>query len=122
MKISYSNFPQNLDEVAIQKIFSEFGEVSSFQLKKDKITKKSLGYGTLEMADDNGNKAIKSLNGKKMDEKELAVGDLEALQSKVSGKKGVGLPSNNVGGGKFHGRSTSVGNPGVLRRGGNRGS
>ena len=122
MKISYSNFPQNLDEDAIRKMFEAFGKVSSFVLKKDKVTKKSLGYGNLEMEDSAGNKAILDLNLKNMDGKEVSVGNLEELQAKIHDKKGAGLASNNTGGQKFHGRTQSAGGAsGAVRRGGNRG-
>jgi RNA recognition motif-containing protein len=122
MKISYSNFPQTLEESAIQKMFEAFGKVESFTLKKDKLTKKSLGYGNLEMDDASGQKAINGLHGKTVEEKVLSVGNLEELQAKVQDKKGAGLASNNLGGSKFHGRTQSIGTPGVQRRGGNRGS
>ena len=123
MKISYSNFPQNLDEDAIRKMFEAFGKVSSFVLKKDKVTKKSLGYGNLEMEDSAGNKAILDLNLKNMDGKEVSVGNLEELQAKIHDKKGAGLAYNNTGGQKFHGRTQSAGGAsGAVRRGVNRGS
>lgn len=123
MKISFSNFPQTLSESEIEKLFSGYGEVKSLILKKDKLTKKSLGYGTVEMEDAAGDKAIAGLNNTTKEEKVLAVGNLEELQSKVSSKKGS-LPSNNLGGGKFHGRNQASGGagPSVLRRGGNRGT
>jgi RNA recognition motif-containing protein len=124
MKISFSNFPQTLSESDIQNLFSGHGPVSHFILKKDKLTKKSLGYGTLEMEDAAGEKAIQALNGKVLEEKTVSVGNLEELQQKVQNKKGGSLPSNNLGGGKFHGRNQSGGGAsvGVQRRGGNRGS
>lgn len=124
MKISFSNFPQNLSETDIEKMFSTHGSVQHLVLKKDKLTKKSLGYGTLEMDDSAGEKSIAALNGTTLEDKVLAVGNLEELQSKVNNKKGgAGLPSNNQGGGKFHGRTQAVGGgTGVQRRGGNRGT
>lgn len=123
MKISFSNFPQNLSETDIEKMFQEFGSVEKLTLKRDKITKKSMGLGNLEMDDAAGNKAIEALNGKEVDEKKLAVGDLEALQAKIQSGKSSSKSSGSSGGGKMFGKSSGGGGSvGIMRRGGNRGS
>jgi cold-inducible RNA-binding protein len=123
MKISFSNFPQNLSETDIEKIFQEFGAVQKLALKRDKITKKSMGLGTLEMDDSAGKKSIESLNGKEMEDKKLSVGDLEELQAKVqAGKSGAKTSGYKSGGKMFGNTSGGGGSVGILRRGGNRGS
>lgn len=124
MKISFSNFPQDLNEPDIEKIFSEFGTVNKLTMKRDKLTKKFLGFGTIEMEDNPGKKAVSELNGKTLQEKVLSVGDFDELQAKLqSGKQGS--TANNPGSaGKVFGRSSGTGGSGagVLRRGGNRGT
>lgn len=56
----------NLDYYASEKqildLFAQFGEVLSISVIKDKKTKKSKGYGFIEMDDDNADTAISMLN------------------------------------------------------------
>lgn len=44
-------------------LFSQFGEVTSARIIKDKETRRSRGYGFVEMSEEDGKKAIEALNG-----------------------------------------------------------
>ena len=88
MKLSIGNIPQNLSEEDINKLFSEFGEVTHLILKRDKKTGTSLGYGSLELSDEGAHKAIATMNGKEVEGKKLAVVDSAALQQSHDSEKG----------------------------------
>lgn len=122
MKIHFSNFPQNWDEKKIQAEFEKSGKVTGFHLKRDKMTKKSLGFGTLEMSDADAGKAISALHDKTYEEKKISVIDAVTAEEKInksnslSGKSGTG---NSMSGSK----GVMGGGPsGLMRRNGSRGS
>lgn len=47
----------------LTELFSPFGEVLSARIIRDKETKRSKGYGFVEMSDEDEEKAIAALNG-----------------------------------------------------------
>ncbi len=124
MVISFSNFPQDMTEEEIEKMFSEFGPVQKLHLKRDKLTKKSLGYGSLEMDSELGKAAIAALNNKEWKEKKLSVGDIEELRTKLLPEHRSHSALQNPFSGKVYGRSSnpSHGSSNIQRRGGTRGS
>lgn len=64
MNIFVSNISFKVREEALRELFAPFGEVTSVRIIKDKETKRSRGFGFVEMAnDEDGQKAIDSLNG-----------------------------------------------------------
>ena len=74
MNIFVSNISFKVREQALSELFSQHGEVSSVRIIKDKETKRSRGFGFVEMAnDDDGQKAIDSLNGTEHYERAIVV-------------------------------------------------
>ena len=64
MNIFVSNISFKVREQALSELFSQYGEVTSVRIIKDKETKRSLGFGFVEMSnDEDGLKAIDALNG-----------------------------------------------------------
>ena len=64
MNIYVRNLSYNLTEQELGNLFSEFGEVTSVKIIKDKITGRAKGFGFVEMSDDNAAmEAISKLNG-----------------------------------------------------------
>ncbi|MBM9501676.1 RNA-binding protein [Leptospira sp. 201903071] len=118
MKISVGNLPQELTEDELKKIFSEFGTVQEVNIKKDKTTGRSLSYGSVEMEDSAGEKAIAALNKKEISGKQIAVVDSEELKKEFERKQSLkGLS----GSGKVHGSQAKAGGfsgAGVRRTGG----
>ncbi|MDF3818736.1 RNA-binding protein [Leptospira sp. 96542] len=122
MKLSIGNLPQSLSDDALKDLLSKHGKVDQVAIKRDKITKVSLGYGTAEMPDEDAKKAIQALNGKEVEGKNIVVVNQEDLTkeaneaAKKKGSPAVAKPSfgrSQTGGG---------GMTGVQRRGGSRGS
>ena len=68
--------PQTMTQEEIRSLFSSIGEVESCKLIRDKVTGQSLGYGFVnyQQADD-ANKAITTLNGLRLQNKTIKVGN-----------------------------------------------
>lgn len=74
MNIFVSNISFKVREDTLSDLFSPFGEVTSVRIIKDKETKRSRGFGFVEMAsDEDGQKAIDSLNGTEHYERAIVV-------------------------------------------------
>ncbi|MES2763879.1 MAG: RNA-binding protein [Bacteroidota bacterium] len=74
MNIFVSNISFKVREQALSELFSQYGEVTSVRIIKDKETKRSRGFGFVEMAsEDDGQKAIDSLNGTEHYERAIVV-------------------------------------------------
>ncbi len=76
MNIFVSNISFKVREQILSDLFSPFGEVVSVRIIKDKETRRSKGYGFVEMADANaGNAAIEALNGTMHYERNIVVAE-----------------------------------------------
>lgn len=74
MNIFVSNISFKVREQALSELFSQYGEVTSVRIIKDKETKRSRGFGFVEMASDSdGQKAIDALNGTEHYERAIVV-------------------------------------------------
>ena len=76
MNIFVSNISFKVREQALSELFSQFGEVVSVRIIKDKETRRSKGYGFVEMLNENeGNAAITALNGTSHYERNIVVAE-----------------------------------------------
>ncbi len=74
MNIYAGNLNYSLSEEELEKVFGEYGEVTSVKIIRDKYTDQSKGFGFIEMADDAAaQKAIDELNGSEVKARELRV-------------------------------------------------
>jgi cold-inducible RNA-binding protein len=105
MKISIGNIEQSVTEEELHKLFSAIGEVITIHIKRDKKTSTSLGYGSVEMSDELGQKAISELNGKELKGKALALVDSNELKKENSDHDK--LKDKNAGNSKIHGSKAS---------------
>ncbi|GAB6887000.1 RNA-binding protein [Desulfothermus okinawensis JCM 13304] len=69
------NIPYNAREEQVMELFSEYGEVQSFNLIRDRETGRSRGFGFVEMDNEGANRAIEGLNGKELDGRRLRVNE-----------------------------------------------
>jgi len=91
MNIFVSNISFKVREQALAELFGNYGEVTSVRIIKDKETKRSKGYGFVEMAnDDEANAAINALNGTSHFERAIVVAE-------AKGKKEHSSTENNTG-------------------------
>jgi len=76
MNIYVGNLDFKVDEDDLQKVFEEYGTVSSTKIITDKFTGRSKGFGFIEMDDDeSANKAISELNGSQFENRDLVVNE-----------------------------------------------
>ncbi|MBK7817417.1 MAG: RNA-binding protein [Sphingobacteriaceae bacterium] len=82
MNIFVSNISFKVREQALSELFSTYGEVTSVRIIKDKETKRSKGYGFVEMAnDDEANAAINALNGTSHFERAIVVAEAKGKKN-----------------------------------------
>ena len=85
MNIFVSNISFKVREQALSELFSQYGEVTSVRMIKDKETKRSRGFGFVEMAsDDDGQKAIDALNGTEHYERAIVVSQAKGKPENAS--------------------------------------
>lgn len=76
MNIFISNISFKVREQALSDLFSQYGEVTSVRIIKDKETRRSKGYGFVEMANDSeAQAAINALNGTEHYERNIVVAE-----------------------------------------------
>lgn len=122
MKISIGNLAQTQTEDQIKALLSPFGTVSSVTIKRDKITKVSLGFGSAEMEETAALKAMEALNGKEIDGKKIVLVKQEDLANQHAHTNTAKASPLNQKSPFGKAPSTSGASTGVQRRGGQRGS
>jgi RNA recognition motif-containing protein len=91
MNIFISNISFKVREQSLSELFSKYGEVTSVRIIKDKETRRSKGYGFVEMAnDDEANAAIAALNGTEHYERNIVVAE-------AKGKKEPAVQASSEG-------------------------
>jgi len=67
MNLYVGNLAYSVTEEDLKDVFSEFGELESVNIIKDKYSGQSKGFGFVEMPDNSeADKAIKALNGSQL--------------------------------------------------------
>jgi cold-inducible RNA-binding protein len=107
MNLFVAGLPFDVDDQELQQIFEEFGTVSSAKVILDRETRKSRGFGFVEMPDNTeAEKAIKGLDGATLENKTLAVKVAEERKSGGGGggfRPGGGGGNRGGGGGGYKG-------------------
>ena len=67
------NLPYRANESSVRSLFSEYGSVHSVRLMKDKQTGKRRGFGFVEIAAEDADNAINSLNDSEFQQRTLKV-------------------------------------------------
>jgi len=74
MNIYVGNLPYKMTDESLGKLFSTYGTVSESKVVIDKATGRSKGFGFVEMPNQSeGNEAIKQLDGKEFDGRNIKV-------------------------------------------------
>ncbi len=78
MKLFVKNIDKDINEMQLEGLFAQFGEVESTKIVYDTITWESKGFAFLEMVKKaDAEKAIEALNGKEIRGKALIVQEAE---------------------------------------------
>lgn len=102
MNIFVAGLSYQISEADLNELFEEYGEVSSAKVITDRETGRSKGYGFVEMADEDGQRAIDELDGAEYDGRTLSVS--VARPKREDGGRPRGN-SNRGGGGGYGNRS-----------------
>lgn len=119
MKLYVGNLPFNFSSEDLQTMFAAKGEVTSADVVMDRDTGRSRGFGFVEMADEDGRKAIEDLDGADAGGRRLTVN--EARPRAAGGGGGGGRPGGGGGGGGNRGGGGGGGGYGGNDRGNDRG-
>ena len=88
MNIFIRNLPLDVNDEDLNDFFTEYGEVTSAQIIKDRFTGQSRGFGYVEMPDEiAARKAIKELDKGKIDGQEIIVMEARPREEKPFGKQ-----------------------------------
>lgn len=83
MNIYVGQLPYSVTEEELTTMFSEFGEISSVNLIKDRFSGNSKGFGFVEMPNNSeADKAIKALNKSMLHGREIKVNQAEQKRKK----------------------------------------
>ncbi len=75
-KLYVGNLPFKTSEDELRALFEEAGEVQAVNIIRDKFSGQSRGFAFVEMENDEGaQKAIASLNGHQLEQRELVVNE-----------------------------------------------
>lgn len=77
------NLPYRANETAVRELFSSHGSVLSVRLMKDKHTGKRRGFGFVEMASNDLDKAIEALNDTEFQQRTLKVREAKERPERV---------------------------------------
>jgi len=93
MNIYVGNLPYSVKNDELREAFEAFGAVSSAEVIFDRRTKRSRGYGFVEMDDDQaGRRAIEALNGSDFKGRELRVDESQPREEKAERRASDAAP------------------------------
>lgn len=101
-KLYVGNLSFNTTENQVRDMFLEYGDVESVAMIMDRNTNRFRGFGFVEMAVADADKAIEGLNGKNVDGRDLTVNEAKPR-------------TNNGGGGRSNNRQGGNGSNGSNR-------
>ena len=83
MNIYVGNLPYNVSEDELKELFSEFGEVATVNLIKDRFSGQSKGFGFIDMpSNSEADQAIKALNHSQLKGRDIKVNQAEQRSKK----------------------------------------
>ena len=80
MNIYVGNIPWSVTDDQLEELFAQFGTVTSAKIIVDEFSKRSRGFGFVEMAD-GGEQAIAALNDKDFEGRPLVVNESRSKDS-----------------------------------------
>jgi RNA recognition motif-containing protein len=108
MKIYAGNLSYEVSSDDLKEAFSQFGEVSSADVIKDKFSGRSKGFGFVEMASkEEAQAAIEGLNEKELKGRAIKVNEARPRQDKPRGGRSFGGRGGRGGHGGYSGGGRS---------------
>ncbi len=82
-KLFVGSLPYSTTNEELQKMFEPYGEVASAVVIRDKQTRRSKGYGFVEMtSEEAANNALDALNGSEVKGRKIVVSEARGSQNK----------------------------------------
>lgn len=95
MNIYVSNLSFHTNEEDLKNLFSAYGSVESAKIIMDRDTNRSRGFAFIEMpSEEDGNAAVKGLNGKDVEGRALAVSVAREKEDRGGGRNSFSRPGN----------------------------
>lgn len=87
MNIYVSNLSFNVEDEDLRSYFEDYGDVSSAKVITDKFTRRSRGFGFVEMPDQEAaQKAMKELDGAMVDGRAIKVTEAKPREEKANNR------------------------------------
>lgn len=88
MNIYVGQLPYSVKEDQLREMFSEYGEIASINLIKDRFSGQSKGFGFVDMPNNSeADKAIKALNKSLLHGREIKVNQAEQRAKRSSSRR-----------------------------------
>jgi RNA recognition motif-containing protein len=95
MNIYVSNLSFHTSEEDLKDLFSQYGSVASAKIIMDRETNRSRGFAFVEMpSDEEGNAALKGLNGKDVEGRALSVSVARDKEDRGGGRNSFSRSGN----------------------------
>jgi RNA recognition motif-containing protein len=99
-KLYVGNLPYSMRDDDLQQHFAAFGQVNSAKVMMDRDTGRSKGFAFVEMSSrEEAQAAIRGMNGKSFDGRELVVNEARPREERPGGFGGGGGGGGGYGGG-----------------------
>jgi RNA recognition motif-containing protein len=103
-KLYVGNLSWSTTDADLTEMFSQYGEVTSARVITDRETGRSRGFGFVELDDEGSEKAMKELDGKEFQGRNLRVNEAQEKPRRDGGGGGGGGGGRGPGGGGGGGR------------------
>ena len=100
-KLYVGNLSFQTTEDELSNLFTQVGGVESVRIITDRDTGRSRGFGFIEMADEDAEKAIAQFNGTDMDGRALTVNEARPQTDRGGGRGGGGGGRGGGGYGRY---------------------
>lgn len=91
MKLYVGNLASTMTDTQLQSLFAQHGSVNSATVIRDQLSGQPRGFGFVEMADAEAQKAMELLNGKDVEGQLLKVNEARPARQQSDRKSGGGF-------------------------------
>jgi len=92
MRLYVGNLPYSMNDDTLRSLFEPYGQVDSARVIADRDTGASKGFGFVEMANSDAQKAVEGLNGRDIAGRALRIDEARPQEARAGG-------GNRAGGG-----------------------
>lgn len=86
MKLYVGNLSYSANDSTLNELFAPYGQVDSARVITDRDTGSSKGFGFVEMADADAQKAMSALNGREIDGRSVRVNEAKPQENRGGGR------------------------------------